>query len=346
MNKPRPEDFGLNEKQTAYFKTLAASLKKEDDERFRNIMLWSIGGVGGVTFLYLIESGSFLGALFGSAFIGGLLGCILGLIINGVTLCFNSGRRDQLIKYEEAQKNYERAQKEYEAWQIRIQGQFWRSLTGRQFEHEIAQLFSQIGHQVHVTPASGDEGIDVVLEKDGRKIIVQCKAHQNPVGPSVVRELYGAMMHANANEAILVALGGFTQGVVGFVKGKPIRLMSLPDILALADSPILGKDAASYLVLSPDAKARVLQTLKKEVASGNLRPAGEDLKVMAPPLDKEARSTSILSRQEWGIVIPLLMGLAVIGLGIFLPMAWLWPIMGLAGVCAFIGLWHLLRWLR
>jgi HJR/Mrr/RecB family endonuclease len=52
-----------------------------------------------------------------------------------------------------------------------------------------------------------------LLYKDGKKIVVQCKAHRNPVGPNVVRELYGTMFHAGADAAKLVALGGFTQGV-------------------------------------------------------------------------------------------------------------------------------------
>jgi restriction system protein len=132
-----------------------------------------------------------------------------------------------LKDYDQAQKEYEiqlkareLAQKEYEAQQVRVKRQFWQSLTGPQFEHELAQLFSRTGYQVYVTPISGDEGIDIVMRKDDKKIVVQCKAHQNPVGPGVVRELYGAMMHANANEAILASLGGFTQGVLAFVKGN------------------------------------------------------------------------------------------------------------------------------
>ncbi|MGH8063667.1 MAG: restriction endonuclease [Candidatus Entotheonellia bacterium] len=290
MNKPTPEDFGLNDKQIAYFRSL-----KENRKRFYKINRYSMAIIAGITFLLSLPFAGFLGAIFAAVFIGAMVGSVLGLIINGIDRLSTRKHTEPMLIYQAAQKDYDQAkkeheaqvrarelaQKEYEARQVRVKGQFWQSLTGPQFEHEMAQLFSRVGYQVHVTPSSGDEGIDLVLRRDDKKIVAQCKAHRNPVGPSVVRDLYGAMMHANANEAILVALGGFTQGVVGFVKGKPIRLMSLPDILALADSPILGKDAASYPVLSPD-KARVLQTLKKEVESGNLRPVDNSTACRTP----------------------------------------------------------------
>jgi len=123
----------------------------------------------------------------------------------------------------------------YEAQQLqqKSQAQFWQNLDGRQFEREIAQLFRQHGYHTTLTPVSGDEGIDILLYKDGKKIVVQCKAHRDPVGPSVIRELYGSMFHAGAQEAKLVACGGFTQGVYAFARGKPIELLDLRAILHL-----------------------------------------------------------------------------------------------------------------
>jgi len=78
---------------------------------------------------------------------------------------------------------------------------------------------------------TGDGGVDLILWKDGKEIIVQCKAHARPVGPGAVRDLYGAMMHKHATEAWLVSTMGFSQGAKSFSVGKPLKLFRIDDIL-------------------------------------------------------------------------------------------------------------------
>ena len=86
-----------------------------------------------------------------------------------------------------------------------------------------------------MTPASNDHGIDIILYKENEKIIVQCKAHKNPAGPHVVRDLYGALVESKANSAILACTSGFTSGVYEYVKRKKIKLMNLEDIINMAN---------------------------------------------------------------------------------------------------------------
>ena len=111
--------------------------------------------------------------------------------------------------------------------------EFWISLDGYSFERHVADLFAQLGCDVQLTPGSGDSGVDLFLRRSGRTTVVQCKAHRQPIGPSVVRDLYGSMQHFNADDAILINIGGFTSGVREFAKGKPITLMDLHGILHL-----------------------------------------------------------------------------------------------------------------
>lgn len=125
------------------------------------------------------------------------------------------------------------ARKAYENWWVRTQTRFWQSLSGKQFEHELAALFIRTGTQAEVTRASDDKGVDIWLNRNGRKVPVQCKAHTNPVGPAIAREFFGAMQHFNADEGILASLSGFTRGVHEYVSGKPIRLLTLSDILQM-----------------------------------------------------------------------------------------------------------------
>ena len=112
---------------------------------------------------------------------------------------------------------------------------YWMSLSGEQFENDLGIVYRQLGYQVHFTPTTGDQGVDLVIRKGGRTTIVQCKRHKNPAGPAIARELYGTLVASGADEAILACTGGFTKGVKEFVRDKPIILLSTSDIAKMAE---------------------------------------------------------------------------------------------------------------
>lgn len=97
--------------------------------------------------------------------------------------------------------------------------------------------FGQMGYDVRHTGGAGDGGVDLVLSRAGHDVIVQCKAHKNPIGPGAVRDLYGTMLHRNAGEAWLVTANGFSQAARHFAQGKEIRLLRVGELLK-ADSPL------------------------------------------------------------------------------------------------------------
>ena len=113
--------------------------------------------------------------------------------------------------------------------------EYWESLGGIEFEQELGKLFKARGYRVEYTPVSGDQGIDLILKKNGKTTVVQCKAQQRPAAPRVVRELYGSMHAFGADYAILACTGGFSDNVVKFARGKPIDLISVWDIVRMAE---------------------------------------------------------------------------------------------------------------
>lgn len=133
------------------------------------------------------------------------------------------------------QRQAEWARQEVERLRHQKEIDYWMSLSGADFERDMATLCRRLGYSVETTPASGDEGVDLVLRRRGKKIVVQCKSHKSPVGPAVVRELYGSMIASKADKAILACTGGFTSGVRNFAKGKPIELVSASGLVELAD---------------------------------------------------------------------------------------------------------------
>ncbi len=132
-----------------------------------------------------------------------------------------------------AVKRFQKAKALFEQWWVRTQEQFWRSLSGVGFERELASLYKRTGIKATLTPASGDGGVDIWLDYPDGKVIVQCKAHRSPIGPSVARELHGTLKHFGAKGAVLASTSGFTRGVWEFSRGKPIKLLGLKEIIEM-----------------------------------------------------------------------------------------------------------------
>jgi len=143
---------------------------------------------------------------------------------------------------QKKQEEQERLKKELELQKVererlRKREEYWYNLIGKgqEFEDTLAELFMQNGYQISKTPLSADEGIDLILKKDGKTTVVQCKAHNKKVSQEVVRDLYGSMMHFKANNSILATIIGGTKPTVEFCKRKPIRILTMHDYIEMQD---------------------------------------------------------------------------------------------------------------
>lgn len=100
-----------------------------------------------------------------------------------------------------------------------------KSLSPDEFEALVAKLFETNGHHVALVGGSSDHGVDIVVTNaQGEKWIVQCKRYSGSVGEPVVRDLYGTMLHEEAQGAYLMTTGSFTQKAGEWASGKPLHL--------------------------------------------------------------------------------------------------------------------------
>lgn len=105
----------------------------------------------------------------------------------------------------------------------------------RDFERLVGEAFRRQGYAVEETGLGGaDGGIDLILRRDGRRTLVQCKQwRKERVSVNVVREMYGLLAHHRADDVIIAAWGGFTADAARFASGKPIRLLDGEALLAM-----------------------------------------------------------------------------------------------------------------
>jgi restriction system protein len=102
-----------------------------------------------------------------------------------------------------------------------------RALHWQEFEQLVGEAFRRQGYRVAERGgAAPDGGVDLVLLRNGKKTVVQCKRWKTKqVGVALVRELYGAMSAEGADEAIFASSGEYTADARAFANGKPMRLI-------------------------------------------------------------------------------------------------------------------------
>lgn len=236
---PTLEMFELTQEKITVIQAAYSEYKEKyrvhesSENRYMKIMIpLCIFGVLGVPIDDLCHSqlGIKEGFITGAGFI------IIGLIITWQLYSYTKNKRRPKFKYTDELERYEKynkAYQEYEWWQRHALEQYWKNLSGRQFELEIAKLYQGLGYSAEICRQGGDEGIDIILERDSERIAVQCKAHNNRISPSVARDLAGTMLHHKFEHGIIASTNGFTNGTIDFCRNKKIKLISMNEILEM-----------------------------------------------------------------------------------------------------------------
>jgi restriction system protein len=99
------------------------------------------------------------------------------------------------------------------------------SMSGVEFETHIAQALQQKGYTVCGTPATGDQGADLIAKKNGRTVVIQAKRYSAPVGNRAVQEVISAKQFYRATEGWVVTNSTFTPSAKALAQRSGIRLI-------------------------------------------------------------------------------------------------------------------------
>lgn len=87
------------------------------------------------------------------------------------------------------------------------------TMEGHDFEYWCADLLKQNGFiNVEVTPGSGDQGVDVLAEKDGVRYAVQCKCYAHDLGNTPIQEVESGRIYYGCHVGAVMTNRYFTQG--------------------------------------------------------------------------------------------------------------------------------------
>lgn len=109
------------------------------------------------------------------------------------------------------------------------------NMEGHQFEYFCADVLRRNGYKnVYVTKGSGDQGVDILAERDGIKYAIQCKRYSNVIGNSAVQEVHAGAKFYGCHIGIVVSNNSFTKsaheladkiGVVLWDRKELLKLM-------------------------------------------------------------------------------------------------------------------------
>lgn len=84
-------------------------------------------------------------------------------------------------------------------------------MLGKEFELFSLRLLERFGYWGYQTADSGDYGADLIVFKDGLKIVVQTKRYSKSVGMKAIQEVLGAVKYYNADKALVITNSRFTK---------------------------------------------------------------------------------------------------------------------------------------
>lgn len=117
-----------------------------------------------------------------------------------------------------------------------------RTMPSIDFEHVVADMFTKRGYCVTRTPASNDGGRDLVMTKNGRKVLVECKryAEGNLIGRPDIQKFHSAILTEpgiTAKIGFFVTTSSFSRAAMHHVQENnvPITLIDGTRLVQMMD---------------------------------------------------------------------------------------------------------------
>ncbi len=106
----------------------------------------------------------------------------------------------------------------------------FNEMSGIEFETFLSRKLKQLGYEVQGTPATGDQGADLIASKNGQKIVIQAKRYSGNVGNKAVQEIVGAISYYNADKGYVVTNSFYTASAKALAQKNNIKLIDGHDL--------------------------------------------------------------------------------------------------------------------
>ncbi len=167
---------------------------------------------------------------------------------------------------------------------------FVRTLNGEAFEAWLEHLLRSSGiNSVWRTPATGDQGADLIVEMGHRRIAIQAKQYVDPVGNSAVQEVFAAQRFYGATEGWVISSSTFTPAAAELARRAGVHLVDGPRLLNLPQL-LLGASVGAIACEKPrpdSAPGRTLVAVQEGEATE------------APARSRESEPPGLENSPDW-----------------------------------------------
>lgn len=121
-------------------------------------------------------------------------------------------------------------------------------MDGYQYEKKCAELLKNKGFSnVNVTQGSGDQGVDVFAEKDGKKWAVQCKYYEGSVGNKAVQEVFAGASFYDCDEALIITNSTLTKQAALLADKLDVKVWENVNAIVLQQETKIAQSKYSYM---------------------------------------------------------------------------------------------------
>ncbi len=90
----------------------------------------------------------------------------------------------------------------------------WKAMRGDELENYLAEVCSALGYMVERTGQSGDQGVDLVVQRGTLRIAIQAKGYVNSVSNDAVQQVVAGMKVYNCNRCAVITNSRFTASAI------------------------------------------------------------------------------------------------------------------------------------
>ncbi len=102
---------------------------------------------------------------------------------------------------------------------------FDEGMSGADFEQFCAEELTKYGWTVRLVGKSGDQGGDLIAEREAHRVVVQCKKYSSPVGNAAVREALAARHFHEGTAACVVSNALYTKAAEQLAATSGVHLL-------------------------------------------------------------------------------------------------------------------------
>ena len=112
---------------------------------------------------------------------------------------------------------------------------FFKVSDGDDYEVYCGDVLKGAGWSVDFTPATGDQGVDLIARKNGASVAIQCKYYSSPVGNAAVQEVVAGKLFYGADFSVVVSSSRYTRSARELASISNVVLLHHEQLSSLDD---------------------------------------------------------------------------------------------------------------